>query len=245
MPLERTTNSDRFTGQSYLPPSKPTEIASTPVMPYGPPYTFPTPSQPSPNAQVVNLRASASIPQSPNPPLPLPSEIYTYESSSGTGKGNLSTLASPPRADYSHSEFMIDPRGANRARGCAKARHTMMEGIPRANQLISVCHSGHYSAETRLRTRIRPSAGPLRDPNIQTSCGWQNEGGGLCSLPVTHSNCAAHFATVHDIKNVAADVKVLCRWCPLSAEKKVTRHNLLRHLQEVHPCCPRSKKQRS
>ncbi|KAI6137358.1 hypothetical protein F5141DRAFT_1209678 [Pisolithus sp. B1] len=48
MPLEWTTNSDRFTGQSYLPPSKPTEIASTPVMPYGPPYTFPTPSQPMP-----------------------------------------------------------------------------------------------------------------------------------------------------------------------------------------------------
>lgn len=43
MPLGRTTNSDRFTGQPYLPPSKPTPAASTPVRPYDQFYAFPIP----------------------------------------------------------------------------------------------------------------------------------------------------------------------------------------------------------
>ncbi|KAI6104474.1 hypothetical protein EV401DRAFT_1893352 [Pisolithus croceorrhizus] len=41
-----------------------------------------------------------------------------------------------------------------------------------------------------------------------------------------------HFAEAHDIKDMAADVEVPCRWCPLSVEKKVVRHNILRHLRE-------------
>ncbi|KAI6095920.1 hypothetical protein F5141DRAFT_624157 [Pisolithus sp. B1] len=195
----------------------------------------------------VNLRALASIPQPPNPPLPLPSEIYTYESSSGIENGNLPTPVAPPAADYFHIKCMIDPRGANRVRGRVKPRHrTTMERSPRASERISIRHAGHYYTETPSRTRIlQPSAGPHRDLNIQASCGWQNEDGGLCGVSVAHRNCAVHFTRVHNIKNMAADVKVLYRQCPLSAEKKVIRHNSLRHLQEVHLCRPRSKKQDS
>lgn len=138
------------------------------------------------------------------------------------------TLAMPPRADYPHIKLMINPRGANRACGCAKARHRMiMGGRPRANQPISVHHAGHYYyAETQSKTWIRSSVALLRDRNIQTPCGWQHEDGSMCGAPAIYCDCAMQFVAAHDTRNMAADIKALCRWCPLSPKRKVIQHNL-------------------
>ncbi|KAI6022177.1 hypothetical protein PISMIDRAFT_14195 [Pisolithus microcarpus 441] len=220
MPLGWATNSDWFTGQPYLPPSKSTEVASTPVKPYNLPYAFPTPLQPNPNAQAVNICASASTPQPPNLPPPPPSEIDTYESPSGIGSGNFPTLVTPPTADHSHTNFMVNPYGANRVHGCAKAHcRKMMEGSPHASQPISARNAGCYYAETQSCTRTRTSVGLSRNQSIETPCGW------------------LHEDSLHGIKNMAADVEVLCRWCPLSAQREVIQHNFLRHLREVHLRC--------
>ncbi|KAI6117344.1 hypothetical protein EDD16DRAFT_1588185 [Pisolithus croceorrhizus] len=233
-PLEWTESSNRFTGQRYPPSNEPTEIASLPDMPYDPPLTLPTPSQLNLNSQAVNLHASASASQSPNPPLPSPREIYSRGCCSGTGNGNPPTPTSPPRVDHLHIK-LVDPRGVNRACGCAKARRrTTVEGSSAVNKSISTRRAGRF-AELQSRTRVRPTAGPLRDQNDGNPCG----------VLVTHHNCAAHFAEAHDIKDMAADVEVPCRWCPLSVEKKVVRHNILRHLREVHLRCRRSTRQDS
>lgn len=71
---------------------------------------FLTHSQPHPECSggqltYVSINTTAS--------KPLPSKIDTYESSSGIRNGNHPTLAMPPRADYPHIEFMINPCGAN------------------------------------------------------------------------------------------------------------------------------------
>ncbi|KAI6125563.1 hypothetical protein EDD16DRAFT_1557259 [Pisolithus croceorrhizus] len=245
MPLGRTTDSDQFTGQTYPLPSKPTEIASTPDVPCDVSHILPTPSQSDLNAQVVSSRTSAPIPQPPNSPPSPPSNAHPYESPFGIADGNLPASVASSIADCFHTRFMIDPGGANRARGRAKAGHrTMMQGSPRASEPISAHHTGHCVAK-QSRSRIRPSACPLRDPNIQTCCGWQNPDGSPCGALLTHHDCAGHFATAHDIKKLAADVEVLCRWCPLSMEKKIMRHNILRHLREVHLRCPRTRKRES
>ncbi|KAI6159399.1 hypothetical protein EDD17DRAFT_902677 [Pisolithus thermaeus] len=239
IPSEQTENSDPFSGQSYPPPNEPTEIAFIPAMPRDLPRTFPALSQPNLNVQAANSHASAPMPQSPNQSLSSSSEIYTHDCSSAVGNSNLPSLAAPPATDHP-TKFMISARGAIRGRGCANARHrTTMTGRPRAREPLSVCHASRF-AEMQSRTRIRLPAGPQ---NIQTCrCGWQNAGGGLCGVLVTRRNCAVHFSTAHGIKNIARDVKVLCRWCPLTAKKEVVRHNLLRHLEEVHLHCPRSNK---
>lgn len=222
MPLERPANSNPFTGQPYLPPNEPTEVPFIPVMPHCLPHTFPTPSQPDLNAQTVNSHALALTPQSPNQPLPLPIEIYMRDCSSSTGSGNIPTLAAPLVADRLHTKSMIDPRGTIRGRGRATA----------------LCRSTMKGSE-----RAGPLAGTQ---NIQLCCcGWQNEDGSRCGASVSRCNCAGHFAEAHGIKNMAADVEVLCRWCPLGAKNVVIRHNFLRHLKEVHLRCPRLNKQDS
>ncbi|KAI6128528.1 hypothetical protein EV401DRAFT_1930782 [Pisolithus croceorrhizus] len=181
----------------------------------------------------------------PNPTSMPRCNAHPYESPFGIADGNLPASVASSIADCFHTRFMIDPGGANRARGRAKAGHrTMMQGSPRASEPISAHHTGHCVAK-QSRSRIRPSACPLRDPNIQTCCGWQNPDGSPCGALLTHHDCAGHFATAHDIKKLAADVEVLCRWCPLSMEKKIMRHNILRHLREVHLRCPRTRKRES
>ncbi|KAI6159412.1 hypothetical protein EDD17DRAFT_1612452 [Pisolithus thermaeus] len=243
-PLEWTESSDRFTGQRYPPSNALTEIASSPDMLYDPPLSLPTPSQPNLNPQAVTLHASASVSQSPNPPLPSPREIYSRDCCSSTGNGNPPTPTSPPRADYLHIRF-VDPRGANRAFGCSKVRRqTTVRGSSAVNKSISTRYAGRF-AKPQSRTRVRPSAGPLCDQNVRACCGWQDEDGNPCGVLVTHHNCAAHFAEAHDIRDMAANVEVPCRWCPLSAEKKVVRHNVLRHLREVHLGYRRSTRQYS
>ncbi|KAI6002664.1 hypothetical protein F5J12DRAFT_209309 [Pisolithus orientalis] len=138
---------------------------------------------------------------------------------------------------------MINRVEASQASGRTRARHrTKMKGIPCVSETISTRRAGH-SVKIQSRSRIKPSAvRPLTDRNVPTRCGWQNEDGRPCGAPVTYNNCAEHFAAVHEIKNIAAKVEVLCRWCALSTEKKVTRKNILRHLREAHLCCPRSRK---
>lgn len=80
-------------------------------MPHDIPCTLPTPSHSNLNTQAVNLRALASIPQSPNPPLRSLSEIYRRDYSSGIGSGNLPTLAAPPVADYLRTKVMMERSG--------------------------------------------------------------------------------------------------------------------------------------
>ncbi|KAI6139232.1 hypothetical protein BKA82DRAFT_1007908 [Pisolithus tinctorius] len=60
------------------------------------------------------------------------------------------------------------------------------------------------------------------------------------SAGMTSGGIANHGKTDGNKCNyIAAKVKVLCRWCALSTEKKVTRKNLLRHLREAHLHYPR------
>ncbi|KAI5994224.1 hypothetical protein EDC04DRAFT_1241844 [Pisolithus marmoratus] len=137
------------------------------------------------------------------------------------------------------SEFTTNPLEAYWARDRTRACHqAKVGGRAGASEPISR-RAGHLS-KIRSRPPMRPTVvRQRRYPNVWMCCGWQNEGGGPCGARVTYNNCAEHFAAVHRIKNMAADVEVLCRWCPLSEEMKLTRKNLLRHLREVHLHCPR------
>ncbi|KAI6142131.1 hypothetical protein BKA82DRAFT_1002912 [Pisolithus tinctorius] len=149
--------------------------------------------------------------------LPSPSELCVHDSPSGVGNDNIPIPTGLPVANYLPSGIMVDRTEASQASGTRTHHRTKLEGSPCVSEPIS--------------TR--------RDRNVRTRCSWQNEDGRLCGVPVTHNNCAEHFAAVHEIKNIAAKVKVLCRWCALSTEKKVTRKNLLRHLREAHLHYPR------
>ncbi|KAI6095647.1 hypothetical protein F5141DRAFT_1157887 [Pisolithus sp. B1] len=97
------------------------------------------------------------------------------------------------------------------------------------------------SATPRSRVVMTlPKARSMSDRNVPNPCGWQVDEGRKCGMPISYSNCANHFAAVHDIEDIARNVKVTCRWCSSKRQKEISRHNLLRHLREVHLCCPRS-----
>ncbi|KIO01793.1 hypothetical protein M404DRAFT_725718 [Pisolithus tinctorius Marx 270] len=239
-PVEWMATPTWFARQPYLPPNQQIEIASTSVVPHTPPYTLPTPSQSNSSAHVANSHPSTLIPPFPHSPLPSSSEGGTYDGLSDIGNGNLPLPAGPPMVDYLAPGIIIDGFEGSQARGHIRTRHrTEMERNPRAHEPISTRRANH-SAKIQSRGRKKPSAvRPPLDWNVRTCCGWQNEDGSLCGAPVTYENCAEHFATAHKIKKMAAKVKVLCRWCALSAEKTVIRKNLLRHLREAHLHYPR------
>ncbi|KAI6018791.1 hypothetical protein EDC04DRAFT_2607691 [Pisolithus marmoratus] len=218
MPPKLTANPARFTNQPYLSPYQETEV--------------------------VTLHASTSIPPSSKPPLPSPRMVYPHDSSSNIGGGNLTILAGLLVGDHFHTKIANDPLHVNRPRGRARTHHrTMTEES--ASERISTSRAGCF-ANVESWTVMSPSAvRPLQDRNTQTRCGWQNEDGEPCCELVTYDNCAEHFAAVHGIKNMAGNAEVLCRWCALSAGKKITRKNILRHLREAHLRCSRSQKQDS
>ncbi|KAI6038142.1 hypothetical protein EDC04DRAFT_2040521 [Pisolithus marmoratus] len=92
---------------------------------------------------------------------------------------------------------------------------------------------------SQTTTRL-PKTGLARDRNVYHPCGWRNDDDKICGVSIKYDDCANHFAAVHDIKNMAWDAKVTCRWCSSKAQKKVKRKSLLRHLREVHLHCLRS-----
>ncbi|KAI6002668.1 hypothetical protein F5J12DRAFT_209603 [Pisolithus orientalis] len=221
-PVEWAASPTWLTWQSYLPPNQQIEVASTPIVSHIPPYILPTPSQSNSSAHAANSHLSTSIPPFQSSPLPSSSEFCTHDGLSDIGSGNLPIPAGPAMVDYLLYGIMIDGFEANQARGPIRARRrTKMKRGPCASEPISTRRAGR-SAKIQSRSRMRPSAvRPLSDRNVRTCCGWQNEDGRLCGEPVTYNNCAEHFAAVHEIKNMAADTEVLCRWCALGAEKKM------------------------
>ncbi|KAI6142181.1 hypothetical protein BKA82DRAFT_30542 [Pisolithus tinctorius] len=227
-PVEWAASPAWFTRQPYLHPNQQIEIAPIPR------------SQSNSNAQVVKLHAPVSIPLFPNSPLLSPSEFCMHDRPSGVGGNILPIPTEPPVADYLPSGIMVDRAKAGQASGRTRAHHRVeREGSPCISEPTSTRRAGH-SAKIQFRSQIKSSiVHPLADRNACTCCGWKNEDGRLCGAPVTYNNCAEHFATIHEIKNIAAKVEVLCRWCALSTEKKVIRKNILRHLREAHLHYPR------
>ncbi|KAI6018841.1 hypothetical protein EDC04DRAFT_3144183 [Pisolithus marmoratus] len=71
-------------------------------------------------------------------------------------------------------------------------------------------------------------------------CGWRDNGDRVCDMLVTYDGLARHLAKIHNIKDIASDAKIECRWC--FPGKIVSRKNVLRHLREKHLLCPRRKK---
>ncbi|KAI6018809.1 hypothetical protein EDC04DRAFT_2741064 [Pisolithus marmoratus] len=96
------------------------------------------------------------------------------------------------------------------------------------------------TAQSGTPTRL-PKARSVCDRNVYHPCGWRDDNGRECGTPIRFVHCADHFAAVHDIKDIAWHVKVICRWCSSKAHKKVMRKNFLRHLREVHLRCLRAK----
>ncbi|KAI6038162.1 hypothetical protein EDC04DRAFT_2697733 [Pisolithus marmoratus] len=87
-----------------------------------------------------------------------------------------------------------------------------------------------------------PTTRPILGRIAHETCGWKGDDGQVCGNPVTSDSLANHFAVMHGIKNMASDIKVECRWCPPSSQKRVKRESMLRHLREVHLKCSRPKK---
>ncbi|KAI5997442.1 hypothetical protein EDD15DRAFT_2245822 [Pisolithus albus] len=80
----------------------------------------------------------------------------------------------------------------------------------------------------------------VRRHNGSIPCGWRDEGGKKCGMPISYDDSTSHFATAHGITNIAGNVEVICRWCPSVPQRRITRKNFMRHVKEVHLCCVRS-----
>ncbi|KAI6104457.1 hypothetical protein EV401DRAFT_2079134 [Pisolithus croceorrhizus] len=101
------------------------------------------------------------------------------------------------------------------------------------------CHTHRPTAQSRVMTGL-PKARSVCDRNVSNFCGWRDDKGRKCGIPISYGDCAGHFAASHDIKDIAWNVRLICRWCFSEPQKEIVRKNLLRHLREVHLCCPRS-----
>ncbi|KAI6046928.1 hypothetical protein EDC04DRAFT_946374 [Pisolithus marmoratus] len=106
-------------------------------------------------------------------------------------------------------------------------------------------HVRHFSTLLSQTTTRLPKARSARNRNMYYQCGWRDDDGKICDMPIKYDDCANHFAATHDIKNMARNVEVVCRWCSSKAQKKVKRKCLLRHLREVHLHYLRSEKKTS
>lgn len=101
-------------------------------------------------------------------------------------------------------------------------------------------HARRFATPQSLVPTRLPEAHSVFDRDVYNPCGWWDDNNRQCGVPISSRDCADHFAAVHDIKNIAWHVEVICRWCSSEAQKKVIRKNLLRHLREVHLHCRRS-----
>ncbi|KAI6002640.1 hypothetical protein F5J12DRAFT_207943 [Pisolithus orientalis] len=88
--------------------------------------------------------------------------------------------------------------------------------------------------------RTDRSTGPSTSlPTAPKRCGWRDNDGKICDMPVTYNNLVHHFAAVHDIKDMAFDAIIECRWC--RPGNRMKRESILRHLREKHLGYPRRK----
>ncbi|KAI6095918.1 hypothetical protein F5141DRAFT_1155951 [Pisolithus sp. B1] len=94
------------------------------------------------------------------------------------------------------------------------------------------------TARSRFPTRP-PKAPPVRYHSASRPCGWRDDEGRECGVPVNCGNRTDHFAAAHGIKNKACHAKIICCWCPSEPQMAVKRKNFSRHMKEVHLGCPR------
>ncbi|KAI6018792.1 hypothetical protein EDC04DRAFT_2941620 [Pisolithus marmoratus] len=121
--------------------------------------------------------------------------------------------------------------------------HDRVLGIAGGNTSGTFHHARRFATH-QPQTPARLSKARLAcDRNLRYPCGWRDDDGKICGMPITYGNCANHFAAIHEIKNMAWNAKVICRWCSSKAQKEVKRKSLLRHLREVHLHCLRSEKE--
>ncbi|KAI6128546.1 hypothetical protein EV401DRAFT_893495 [Pisolithus croceorrhizus] len=100
---------------------------------------------------------------------------------------------------------------------------------------------GHRFAIAQPRTQMKlPKTRSVCDRSTFYSCGWRDDKGRRCGMPISCEDCTGHFAASHGIRNIAWNVKVTCCWCPAEPQKMIVRKNFLRHMKEVHLCHPRS-----
>ncbi|KAI6095922.1 hypothetical protein F5141DRAFT_624338 [Pisolithus sp. B1] len=104
-------------------------------------------------------------------------------------------------------------------------------------------HHRRRSATTRSRLPTRlPKVRLVCCHNVPIPCGWRDDQGRECGMPVNCGNRADHFAAAHGIKKKAWYFKITCRWCPSELPMEVVRKNFSRHVKEVHLGCPRSER---
>ncbi|KAI6038147.1 hypothetical protein EDC04DRAFT_3090947 [Pisolithus marmoratus] len=139
-------------------------------------------------------------------------------------------VGSRPQSSLSPNQLLLSPRVLH--------PHDRIDG----RNLSGIIRHARPSSTSQSRTSTRlPKARSVGDCNGYHLCGWQDDNGRECGMPIAFDDCADHLATVHGIKNITWDVKVVCHWCSSNTQKKVIRKNLLRHLKEVHFGCPRAK----
>ncbi|KAI6117370.1 hypothetical protein EDD16DRAFT_1009103 [Pisolithus croceorrhizus] len=137
-----------------------------------------------------------------------------------------------PRLSLPPNQVPLSPRGLH-----SHDRVSRIEG----GSLSRTFHPTRRAATARSRFPTRLSkARSVCCHNVFRSCGWRNDEGGECGVPISCGNRGDHFAAAHSIENMAWHVKIICRWCPSEPQTVVTRKNFSRHIKEVHLGCARS-----
>ncbi|KAI6142118.1 hypothetical protein BKA82DRAFT_725179 [Pisolithus tinctorius] len=220
-PLQELHISDRLDRGRF---PTPLERAASPAWSTSQPYRRPNePTEMShspvvlPTHSVTFDRPCTHLPHTLPYTLPTPSQ-----SNSNAQMVDLHASASAPP---SPSPLLPSP-GEVYTRNLKQPKESRARGRTRAHHRTKIERSLRASRLHRYR-------------DLQMCCGWRNEDDRPCGAPVTHNDCADHFAAVHGIIDMARDIKVPCRWCPSSAGKKVIRKNILRHIREKHLRCPR------
>lgn len=65
-------------------------------------------------------------------------------------------------------------------------------------------------------------------------CGFPNSYGEQCGQPICCNTVSVHFRDLHGIVDMSRSVQVVCQWA--GCGRTSTRHNIIRHLCEVHLC---------
>ncbi|KAI6137323.1 hypothetical protein F5141DRAFT_1288819 [Pisolithus sp. B1] len=73
----------------------------------------------------------------------------------------------------------------------------------------------------------RPKVRSVCGRNTSYSCGWRDDKGRKCGMPISYGDCTGHFAAAHGIRNIARNVKVVCCWCPSEPAKGGRTQKLL------------------
>ncbi|KAI6046881.1 hypothetical protein EDC04DRAFT_2624744 [Pisolithus marmoratus] len=156
-----------------------------------------------------------------------------HDSATGTTSGCID--------DYAGMDLVSGQSMGSNLPSSSLSDSTPLSHEPRAFQ-----HSAHVGGEN-LAVLLKPLAAenPHEDGNIYrvhtATCGWIKPNGLACNERIDY-HCEDHFATAHNIKNLSSGAKIVCCWCPPSAQNKVRRKGFIRHIREAHMRCRRSKK---